>query len=135
MKTITLIISIIAVFAIIAFLTNPKPERHKEALRTKIYQYLQRPMLEGVSKARTRREEAAQELELLLGSALVDKIIDNVVSSENYLLFSTTMVSFDGNIKIIGYGVFGNVYLDKELDEGMNEIINKTKSEDLNIIP
>jgi hypothetical protein len=135
MKLSTLIISIIALVAIVAFLTNPKPERHKEVVKNKIYQYWQKIMLEDVSNARNRREEVAQELEILLGSTLVDKVIDNVVSSEDYLLFSTTKISFDGKSKTIGYGVFGNVYLDKELDEGLNEIINKTNSEDLNIRP
>ena len=131
MKTKYMIISIIVLAAIVAILTNPNPERHKEVVKNKFYQYLQKPLMEDVTNAKTRREEAVRSIEMLLGSTLIDRIIDNLVSSENYLLFSITNISFEGKSKTIGYGVFGNVYLAKELDEAMNETLNKTMSEDL----
>lgn len=133
MNTKFLIISIIALVAIAAILTNPTPERHKEVVKNKIHQYLQKPMLEGLSNARTKQEEVTLTLELLLGNTMVDNIIDNLVSTENYLLFSRTQISYDGKIRTIGYGVFGNVFLAKELDEQMNEAINKIKSSEENL--
>lgn len=130
MNTKYIIISTIVLVAIVAIFTNPNPERHKEVVKNKIYQYLHKPMLEDVANSKNRREEMVLALEMLLGSTVIDKIIENAVNSENYLLFYTTKISFDGTRKTIGYGIFGNVYLAKELDEAMSEFIHKTS--DLN---
>jgi hypothetical protein len=127
MKTKYLILSIIAFATIVAILTNPTPERHKEVVKNKLHQFLLMPMVEGLDNARTRLEEDTQSLEILLGNTLLDNIIDNLVSTDNFLLFSTTKISLEGKSKTIGYGVFGNVFLAKELDEAMNEALNNVK--------
>jgi hypothetical protein len=46
---------------------------------------------------------------MLVGNTIYETIADNIVSSENYILFSLTQVSIAGESKIIVYGLFGNV--------------------------
>jgi hypothetical protein len=128
MKTKFLIISIIALAVIVAILTNPKPEVHKEALKNKLYQYMHGPMTYDLNNARTRQEEVVQMFDILLGNTLLESVIDNLVTSDNYLIFSLTRLSLEGNSKIIGYGIFGNVYLDKNIDDLLNEAFSKTKT-------
>ena len=126
MQTKHLIIAIIFLISLLAVLTNPTPERHKEAFKNKIYEYLQRPITEDLTKAKTRGEEMVLSAELLFGSKIIDMILDNLISSDNYLLFSTTKISFEGKSKIIGYGAFGNIFLSEELDKNMEQFIKET---------
>jgi hypothetical protein len=62
----------------------------------------------------------------MLGGVLIDKIIDNLVSTVNYVLFSTTNFSCEGESKIIAIGAFCNLYftniLDKVVKEGFLKI-------------
>lgn len=126
MQTKHLIISIIFLITLLAVLTNPTPERHKEAFKNKIYEYIQGPITEDLTKAKTRGEEMVLSAELLFGSKIIDMILDNLISSDNYLLFSTTKISFEGKSKIIGYGAFGNIFLSEELDKNMEQFIKET---------
>jgi hypothetical protein len=130
MKASTLTFLTIAFLIIVAILTNPNPERHKEVVKNKIYKYLQKPILEEATNVNSRGEDAISALDILLGSTFVDGVIDNLVSTDNYLLFSTTNLSYDGKTKTIGYGVFGNVYIAKELEDAMNEALNNVMKED-----
>ncbi|MBK8442421.1 MAG: hypothetical protein IPL35_02955 [Sphingobacteriales bacterium] len=38
-------------------------------------------------------------------------MIDNSVSTDNYILFSTTKYSLEGETKVVGIGAFGNVFI------------------------
>jgi len=43
------------------------------------------------------------------------------MSTDNYVLFSTTKITWEGETRIIGIGAFGNVFITKELDESLNK--------------
>jgi hypothetical protein len=127
MKTKFLILLTISLLVICAIVTNPSPERHKEAFKNKIYQYLHESLSEKLSNTKTMQDESIFALEMLVGNTIYETLVDNVVSSENYILFSLTQVSIAGESKIIGYGLFGNVYLDKSLDKAFEQFLNENK--------
>jgi hypothetical protein len=109
MKTKFIILLTISLLIICAIATNPSPERHKEAFKNKIYQYLHEPLSETLSNTKTIQDESIFTLEMLVGNTIYETLVDNLVSSENYILFSLTQISIAGESKIIGYGFLGNV--------------------------
>lgn len=44
-------------------------------------------------------------------------LIENSISRDNYLVFSITMATWNGESKKIGYGCFGNVYISKGISD------------------
>ena len=103
------------VLVIIAILTNPNQNRHKEVLEDKIKTYMQKAM-------GNQDDDGLDSLfGNLLGNVIVSTLIDNFVSTDNYILFSTTKLTWQGETKIIGIGAFGNVFITKRLSDAMND--------------
>jgi hypothetical protein len=121
MKKNYIFLIIIGVIALIAILTNPNQDRHKEVIKNKISSYMQKSMKESLTNTENEWEQAGQALGIMLGGALIDEIIDNLVSTDNFVLFSTTKINWEGETKVIGIGAFGNVFITSKLDEAMNE--------------
>lgn len=114
----------IAMLVLIAAITNPDTDRHKEAVKAKFDAYLQKAAREGIAESDNTWEQAGQAIGLMLGGALVGYAVDNLVSTDNYVVFSVTKVSWEGESKIIGVGAFGNVFLSKKVDEVFENIEN-----------
>jgi hypothetical protein len=121
MKKSYLIFAVLGVLVLIAMLTNPNQDRHKEVVKNKISLYMQKSMKQNLTEKDNEWEQIGQAFGMMLGGTLVDRIVDNLVSTNNYILFSTTKVSWDGEVKIIGIGAFGNVFISSKLDEAINE--------------
>jgi len=116
----------VALFAIglillVAVITNPNQDRHKEVIKAKLNSYMQKSMSEGLSDTDNEWEQVGQALGIMLGGAMIDGIISNLVTTDNYVIFSTTKISWEGESKVIGVGAFGNVFLTRKLDEALNE--------------
>ena len=109
------------IIILIAILTNPNQDRHKEVIKNKLNSYMQKSMKQKLSESNNEWERAGQAFGMLLGGALVDRVIDTLVSTDNYLLFSLTKISWEGEMKIVGYGAFGNVYVTSKLDEAIDK--------------
>lgn len=108
----------IGLILLVAVLTNPNQDRHKEVLKAKLNSYVQKSMSEGLSES---DNEWGQAFGMMLGGALIDGIISNVVTTDNYVVFSTTKMTWEGESKVIGVGAFGNVFLTSKIDEALDE--------------
>ena len=106
---------------LVAVMTNPNQVVHEEALKAKVNSYLQKSMTDELSESNNEWEQAGQALGFLLGGAIIDKVITNVVTVDNYVGFSTTKISWGGESRVVGIGIFGNVFLTSKLDEALNE--------------
>lgn len=120
MKKQYLTYSVLAVLLLVALLTNPPQERHKEVIKTKVNAHLQKSLKEAEIDTENPFAQAGQSIGMLLGSTMVNGIIDNSISTDNYLIFSITKVTIDGKSKVIGMGAFGNVFLSNKLEEALN---------------
>lgn len=127
MKKNYLALTIVGVVLIVAILTNPNQDRHKEAIKNRLTTQMQKSMKESLSKTDNGWEQVGQAIGLMLGNAIIDKVLDNFVSTDNYLVCSTTKITWNGETKIVGIGAFGNVFLTKELDKAMDEGLLKEK--------
>lgn len=115
-KKISLII--ISAIILIGIITNPNSDRHKEAVKNKLNSIFQ------TSKSEQESDEWSQ-----LGDAftmmIIGPIVNNLISTDNYILFSTTKINWEGESRVIGLGAFGNVFLSKQLDEKLKKEIAK----------
>jgi len=106
-------------FLLIAILTNPNQDRHKEVVKNKLNTIMQKAMKDGLKNSDSGAEQLGSALGLMLGGALLDRMIETMVSTDNYVLFSTTKITWDGKSKLIGIGVFGNVFISDKIDEAI----------------
>lgn len=95
----------IVIILIVAFITNPSENKHKEAVRDKVNGIV---MPVDISGYQTE-------------NPYIEQLIATRVSSTDYLFFSTTQATWDNQTVTIGFGVFSNVFLSKMI----NEIIGK----------
>jgi hypothetical protein len=118
-KHITLII--IGALLIIGALTNPTQDRHKEAVKNKLNVIMQKSLKDSMKNSDSGAEQIGSALGLMLGGAILDRMIESTISSDSYVLFSTTNVTWEGKTKIIGVGVFGNVFISDEIDKALKD--------------
>jgi hypothetical protein len=102
------VIGVLAVLILV--LTNPSERKHQEKVMAAFSKNLSK------ISSQNSYESAGQTLGLFLVEALIPKI----VFRNNYVLFSLTEVSFQGQSKIVGIGILGNVYLSSKVDESLN---------------
>ncbi len=114
-------LAITCLIFVVAVLTNPDQSRHKEVIKNKLITYLQKSIKKDQTKPKDEWEEAGQALGIMLGGMIVEKVLDNFMSTDNYIVFSTTKITWDGETRIIGIGAFGNVFMTRELDKSLNE--------------
>jgi len=118
---------LLGVFILIAIFTNPDVIRHKEVVNNKITEYMQQKMKEHSSTSDNELGDMGQVIGAVLGGTIIEKIVDNIVSTDNYILFSTTKITWDGNTRVVGIGAFGNVFLSSKMDGAVNDEMLKSK--------
>lgn len=118
-KNSLVVLLIFGVIVVIAMLTNPNQQQHKDAVKSKLNVYMQKSLKSNANKANNRWEEMGQNLGAMFGGVLVEQTINNLVSSDNFILFSLTNMTWEGESKTIGFGFMGNVFLSSKIDEAL----------------
>lgn len=112
MKTKHYVIIGFCLFAIITVLTNPGTEKHKEEVKVKMNAFLKKEM---------NKEDTGSAIGNALAISMINMMVDNMVSSSNYILFSTTNVTVEGKTRTIGIGLLGNVFLSSKINEELKK--------------
>lgn len=106
----------VLLFSVVIF-SNPSEENHIESVKTKLKKAFKKKMNSELTE---NQDDAfatlGNGLGLLLGDTFIDKLTDGFVSRKNYILFSLTNVEYNGEDKIIGLGILGNVFLSDEIE-------------------
>nr|WP_294932371.1 DUF4359 domain-containing protein [uncultured Flavobacterium sp.] len=121
MKTKYYVIIGLCVFTLITALTNPGTEKHKEEVKLKMNIFLEKQMNEKNTNQNDEWSKAGNAMGNALAKSMINMMVDNMVSSSDYVLFSTTNVTFEGKTKTIGIGILGNIFLSGKIDEAMNQ--------------
>jgi len=110
-KNLTAII-ILGLIVIVGAIANPDESVHKSQVKDLMYSQmnLEKELLNSANSG-NEWETAGTALGLSLGMSMADKLVENMVSVDNYVIFSITNVRFDGKKKTVGYGLFGNVFI------------------------
>ena len=116
MKKGVLFLAFLFLIIIVAVLTNPKIDIHKEAVSEKINERV------------FNNEKDNNVLVEVVGKNLTDLILNKAITIENYVLFSVTKLKRKGEKKTIGIGAFGNVFLNSEFEESIKDLNSKSES-------
>lgn len=127
MKTKHFIVIGISIILLIAIITNPDTNRHKEEVKSKIHEYLQNSLANDVNEADDKWSKASKLFGNLLGETMINNMVNTMITSNNYILFSTTNATSEGKTKTIGLGIFGNVFLSNKVNEAFK---NSSKQDD-----
>ncbi len=121
MKTKHYLIITFSLLLLITALTNPGTDKHKEEVKSKMNAFLEKEM----NKENTGNTDEFSKAGGIMGNALaksmINMMVDNMVSSSNYILFSTTNVTIEGKTKTIGFGLLGNIFLSGKIDEALKQ--------------
>jgi hypothetical protein len=124
MKSTSITFISIGLLILLLIATNPSIEVHRKAvmetLREKINQRLSNS---SVSNSDNNLVNAAEEIGLEIGQSMVER----TVSRSNYILFSLTKLTFGDNVRNIGFGILGTVFVN-DIDYEKEIISNKNKS-------
>jgi hypothetical protein len=119
MKNKQIILILVGLILLVSVITNPNQDRHKEVVKNKLNVLMQNAMKESLENSNNGTQQFGSALGLMLGGVMLDRMIENMVSSDNYVLFSTTKITWEGETKLIGVGLFGNVFISSEIDEAL----------------
>lgn len=117
MKTKQIALITVSIILIIAIFTNPNQTTHIEKVKTTITSLYQKQLKVN----ETESNNSFLVLGSLLGTSLINTMVENGVSCDNYLLFSITKFTHEGQEKSIGYGVLGNVFLSSKIEDAFNK--------------
>lgn len=117
MKTKHYLIIGVSLFVLIIVLTNPGTEKHKEEVKLKMNAFLEKEM----NKENDELSTAGGLIGNTLAKSMINMMVDNMVSSSNYILFSTTDVTYEGKTKTIGFGILGTIFLSGKIDEALKQ--------------
>jgi hypothetical protein len=121
MKKIYIVLLVLGVLLFVAAMTNPDVDTHRGAVSARV-----KPAMIEFLQEDDASDQAAMMAPMLAGLA-VDNYVSQLVSSRNYILFSTTEVTWLGESRTIGIGAFGNVYLSDKLDrDAIHELLEKS---------
>ncbi|MDR3089584.1 MAG: hypothetical protein LBU39_07195 [Desulfobulbaceae bacterium] len=104
-----LVIALIAV-AVAAYMTNPQVEQHRDAAKFRVNELMQASMSQEAPPL-------VASIGAALGKTLAGPVLDNVVNSDNYYLFSTTTLTWNGINNVVGIGAFKKVFLLEKFDK------------------
>lgn len=119
---------IVGFLILIAIFTNPTQDAHKQALKTKLMVYMQKKLSDSSIDEKDKLPELGQMFGVMIGNRIADEMIDNLVSTDNYLVLSTTKITWEGQSKVIGWGMFGNVFIPSQIEEKIDAKLKQALS-------
>ena len=107
---------IISILLITAALTNPNTD-HKKIMIIKLTKLTQ----QALPKSDEKMENTGSISGMLLAEKFINKMVDQIISVDNYVLFSVTIANYRGRTKTIGLGFFGHVYVTSQVDKFLSK--------------
>ena len=115
MKTSQISLLVFGFILIALMATNPSIEDHRIA----VFDEMKEKIPSSSSSVSTNEWQKAGEA---IGFAIGKGILENAVSRENYILFSGTKITLNGNQKFVGIGILGNVWVNNEILKSGNKL-------------
>lgn len=112
-----------AFFLLVLFLTNPSKQDHIEKVRVSLKTALNR------SISKKTENGFAIGVGAYLTDGLVDAIVEKSVSVDNFYIFSRTHLRYLDKDVIIGFGIFGNVFISDKLQNETDNVLSSFDDE------
>ena len=103
------ILATIFVFLIILIASNPNKQDHKEAIKTEVTTAINK-LADKDNDEDDLLTMGVKTLMRLFAGTTVDVTLDQILYYHNYLIYSSTDVTFDGEQHKVSYGILGHVF-------------------------
>lgn len=121
------VILILVALVVIAYLTNPDERQHQAAAKEKLHQIADNLLAKyGIEPG------FISGLGIDFTDPFVDSLIESHITVDNYFLFSTTNVTWEGQSQIIGIGIFKQVFISNKADEILQQELENYVKEKIN---
>jgi len=117
------IVVLIAAIAVAAYLTNPPTERHREAAKQRVGELTQASVGKESSLLGSLGAAAGT-----VGKTLATPVLAQVVNAENYYLFSTTTLTWNGVTNVVGVGAFNRVFIGEKFNKVYKSMLDTGKA-------
>lgn len=125
---------------VVLFTSNPSLQDHQSAVSAKVGQVLRSEVSSSGSET-SNLEKIGIEFGVMLGSSLLDNMVKEVIKRKDYFFFSLTSFEYNGENRIIGIGVLGNVFISNDVEQelrrkgdlikgGIGDLLNSDRQED-----
>ena len=114
-------ILLLFLFISILIFTNPSEGNHIQAVKLKLKMSLNKKPSSEIITEYESFNAIGRGFEMILGDVIIDRLTENFVSRENFIMFSLTKVNFKGEVKTIGFGILGNVFITNTIEEALNQ--------------
>lgn len=108
----------VGIILIIAAITNPKKEEHIDAVKKVFASEVMEDGIEQFQKG-SGWDKAGTAIGMTFGMKAFETVLETIISVDNYVVFSLTRATFQGKTRIIGIGAFGNVFMVKGIEDGL----------------
>ena len=103
------ILATIFVILIILMVSNPNKQDHKEAIKTEVTTAINK-LADKDNDEDDLLTMGVKTLMRLFAGTTVDVTLDQILNYHNYLIYSSTDVTFDGEQHKVSYGILGHVF-------------------------
>jgi hypothetical protein len=100
------------ILSVVAMMTNPSLDSHKEEVKSVISKSFEKSLSDSGN--------SSTAFGTILGSSFIGMMVESMVTRENYVIFSLTNANYQGNKKTIGFGVFGLVFISEKVTEALD---------------
>jgi hypothetical protein len=120
---------ILAFVLLVLMATNPTLEDHREAVKDLALKEMGRNSSSS-SKNGNEFSKLGEQIGENIGRGMLDMMVNNLVTRDNYLIFSATRLKQNDidKPKTVGYGFLGNVYMMK-----LNKMVTKDEKAENNL--
>ena len=118
--------------SVLAF-TKKKQKKHIEetsvALKETMYKLGAKNISNSLKGNENTGENMWEGIGLLFGEGIIEEIAPKLVGRKNFMFFSLTKLSLDGDDHIIGIGILGNVIILADFEKELKKALKQTKQQ------
>ena len=121
------VLLILVALVVLAYITNPDEHQHQAAAKEKLHKVAENLLAKyGIEPG------FISGLGIDITDQFVDKLIESHITVDNYFLFSTTNIEWEGQSQIIGIGIFKQVFISNKADEILQQELENYVKEKIN---
>ena len=110
----------------IMYTSNPSLSEHQQAVKDEVSVVIKNYF---PSNSETTADNLISSLGGLFVDGLVGGAVESYVTRKDYFIFSLTNVNFNGQSRVVGLGVLGNVIIRKEFANVIKQLLPKKTKE------
>lgn len=115
-----ILLGVVLLLGVVAAVTNPSEERHRAAVREVLSVHAESKLPALLATDSSAVGGSLLRRAVALG---LDRAVQHAVTADDYLLFSTTVVTYGAERQVVGVGAFGHVFVSDRLNRWLDQLL------------